>query len=141
MTPVPEFRSVFPKESAVSLPLKGDRWKQLLKHLATSNDGCTANKCDLFVALDYLSQTIKDEDIEEIRDKQGRMSEIKSVSQRLTQAIGDLNRELRDCVVADDDEPRRNPPMSVSDPKVVRSKFTCRYLLRDEQKFRFGDPK
>ncbi len=135
---VPDVGSVFPKESAAKLDLPGDRWKKVLKLLANSPDGQSALKRDLFIELGYLSSAVKDEDIDELRHDDGAMTKIKSTTKRLTQAIGDLNRELRNLVAAKDTE-KRVAQISVSGDDHVRSLFTCRYLVRGtDGKLRFG---
>lgn len=142
ITPVRDSGSVFPKESSVALPLRGARWKELLQLLAGSKDGNEAQKRDIFIKFGYRSKAIKKEEINDIVDDEGRMNEIKDINQKLTQAVGDLSRELREHVSAGDDQRRKNPPLSASDSKVVRSQFTCRHLLRDENgKLRFGASK
>ena len=139
VTHAPHFGRVFPKESSAVLPLNGKRWKKLLDLLAESDDGCTATKADLFSEFGYLSKTVKEEEIADIRHDCGRMNEIKSAKHKPSQTIADFSRELREYVSAPDDRPRHNPPLRASDEKLVRARFTCRHLLRDDAgKLRFG---
>jgi len=57
---------------------------------------------------------------------------------RLTGAIADRNRNLRDEHI-DATEAKDGPAISVAEPRWVTSKFVVRYLLRDEDgKLRFG---
>jgi len=135
---VPDVGSVFPKESAVELDLPGDRWKNVLKLLANSPDGQSALKRDLFIELGYLSSAVKDEDIDDLRHDDGAMTNIKSASNRLTQAMGDLSRELRGLVSAKDTK-KRVAQISTSGDDHVRSLFTCRHFVRGaDGKLRFG---
>lgn len=135
---VPDVGSVFPKERAAKLDLLGDRWKKVLKLLANSPDGQSALKRDLFIELGYLSSAVKDEDIDDLRHDDGAMTKIKSTRNRLTQAMGDLSRELRVLVSAKDTK-KRVAQISTSGDDHVHSLFTCRHLIRGtDGKLRFG---
>ena len=142
VSPVPDNGAVFPREKSLPLDLPGNRWKELLEALSTSEDGKTAIKKDLFVKFGYISRIPKDEELEDLRDDQGQVNQIKTVAHRLATAIGDLNRELRKQVHAEDDKPRTNLPMSASDSKLILANFTTRHLQRDAgSKLRFGASK
>jgi hypothetical protein len=137
-----ESGSVFPKERAIPLPLKGERWKTLLYLLARSDDGNTAKTKDLFHEFGYLTTSISRRDLEEIRNDVGALNQIKTVDGRLTSAIGDLSRQLRRFVSATNDEKRKSIPLSKAGKDTVKSGFMCRYLLKDSDgKLRFGEVK
>ncbi len=132
---VPQHVSVFPKGAATILDLPGDQWKELLDELAKSDDGKTAPKKELLRRFGYIPSASEGSGIlqDDLR------TTIKSVSQQLSSAIGDLSSRLRKLVHANDDKPRENPPMSAAGESEVTSKFTVRYLFRDEHgKPRFG---
>ena len=138
VSPVPEPRGLFARESAKELPLRGKRWATLLEQLAKSESGQSVRRQDLMIEFGYLGASVSRETIAQLRDNADKFRVVQSASKTLTQAIGDLNRQLRSFVCSGDDKKRRNSPLLVED-RYVCSRFTSRYLLRDESgKLRFG---
>jgi hypothetical protein len=136
VTPVPNTGTVFPKEKAVALPLKGARWKKLLQLIARSKDGQSSRKDELLHDFGYYTKPVKEEEIK--RAHKEMLSEIDVAAKKLTGAVSDLSRELREYIGAADSS-RTNPPLSAADQSVIKAGFTCRHLLRGRDgKLRFG---
>lgn len=132
VTPCPPIGGIFPVASAAEISLQGEQWQELLRLLAESEDGKRARKEDVMCAFKYLSKG------ELAADCCGAdLTVVSKARKRLTGAIADRNRNLRDehidAIEAD------VGPLSVAEPVWVTSRFVVRYLLRDEDgKLRFG---
>jgi hypothetical protein len=138
-SPCPIYGSVFPVENAVVLDLRGDRWKELLDMLARSGNGNTADKQELMQRLGYLKGgRVATEDLSELKNDKGGMNELKTAQARLTQAMADLGRELRQQIKGPEGKgaPR---VLSVAMEGKVQAAFVVRHLLRGpDGKLRFG---
>jgi hypothetical protein len=138
ISPCPEYGQVFPRQTAEKLHLPGKRWEHLLDLLARSKYGNEAEKLVVMERFGYLKAgEFSDEDLEEIRTGSGEVHKLKTACKTLTDAIGDLARDLREQVrVA---SPGEVKALSVANPRYVRAGFTVRYLKRDDKgKLRFG---
>jgi len=137
VTPCPECGDVFPKRKAKELHLPGRRWRALLKLLAESEQGNTADKRTSMERLGYLEEgTYTPKGYEELM-KSGGMQVLKRPRTLLTRTTGDLSRDLREQV--DVESPGKKAALSVAQAGVVEAAFTVRYLVRGQDgKLRFG---
>lgn len=142
VTPLPEPGERFVKRNAIPLKLPGKQWKALLDLLARSSDGRTAAKRDVITVFGYmkLPETTDDDLLEELRSDSGAMEELKTANRRLTAAISNLSRRLRDQVSG---PIGRDAPtvLSVASDDQIEAVFVVRHLLRDSGgDLRFGQP-
>jgi len=138
ITPCPSHGDIFRKSTdhPLKLPkLSGQQWPELLKCLADSETGCTADKEDLLHGFgDYKRGPTKSLDSlgdEEIKERGG------SMARKLREAISNLAARLREKVSCR--ETGGDPVLSVAGGRVVCARFCVRYLLRDgNNTLRFG---
>ena len=137
ITPCPEYGEVFPKKKSVALRLPGRQWQELLKLLAQSKHGNTADKRELMRSFGYAPGSITDRRLAELKESPRSMQMLRRARTRLTGVIGDLGRKLRRQVEAK--SPGKVAVLSVAKEQVVEAAFTVRYVKRDMAgKLRFG---
>ena len=137
ITPCPHSGAVVraKRKRAVELSLPGKQWEELLKLLAKSTHGNSAQEHDLLVKFGYFRPG--GHSIEEIRGDLASMKIVSHAHKDLTRAIADLNKRLRRHVNVRN--PDSGPPLSAAKPGKVRSLFVVRYLLRDHNgRIHFG---
>ena len=137
VTPCPECGSVFPKQKAVKLDLPGKQWPALLDLLARSAEGNTASKSEVMLRFGYLKRgDVSADSLEELKRDSAKMHMVDQARTRLTGAMGNLARRLRDQVKVASPE---GPVLSVNEPEIVRAGFVVRHLFRGKDgKLRFG---
>jgi hypothetical protein len=76
--------------------------------------------------------------VDELKNDPGKMQVVQTAFKRLTGAIANLGRKIRQQVKGPTGE---GPPvMSTAEPKVVQAAFVTRYLIRgSDGKLRFGE--
>jgi hypothetical protein len=121
-SPCPDYGARVTLKDAFVLPLKGTRWKKVLPCLARSADGKTGEKSELVLELGYC----KKGNISEDRAKADLLEETKKASNVLKNTMGDLGRELRDCVQITD-----KTTVFQSNGSIYKAAFTTRHLLRN----------
>jgi len=105
-----------------TLPLVGERWRQVLECLALSQDGKTATKAELVMKLGYLKKG-------EVRDDYARHEQLtvaNTALKKLRPTMGDLGRELRNLIVTAD-----LTKVFTSNNDDYLAAFTSRHLIRD----------
>jgi hypothetical protein len=133
-SPCPEFGAKVAISKAKKLPLKGQRWLDVLQWFARSEDGRTAKRSDLVVALGYLLGGKISKQSAEYDD--GLHEQKKAAIEKLTNAMSDLGRKLRELIATED----KTKVFQVSPHKDnYIAAFTVRCLWHDDQgRLRFG---
>jgi hypothetical protein len=134
----PKYGDVLPKRKAVELALPGKQWRSLLDLLAKSTNGDTAKKVGVMDAFGYaIAGDTRANMLEGLDGDSLWMREIKQNGKRLTAAISNLSRRLRNRIAVEN--PGSTKALSVAKPEIVQAGFVVRYLLRDRDgKLRFG---
>ena len=133
ISPCPEFGAIVTQARAIELPLKGQRWRDVLHWFAESEDGRTVKRSDLVYALGYaLRQDVSKKTKNRKRDE---IEEQKEGIRKLTSTMADLSREIRKLVATED----TTTVFEVVSRKHYVAAFTIRALWRDdENRLRFG---
>jgi hypothetical protein len=131
--PFPDTGAIVSLSQGVPLPLKGKkRWRVVLDCFARSEDGRTARKSDLLTGLGYIQRGKISENQARYEE---RLHEVKRASGKLTSAMADLGRRLREIISAPGQQPVFTAGMAV---ESYTAPFTTRVLLKGEDgTFRF----
>jgi hypothetical protein len=132
-TPCPATGATVSLCQSVPLPLKGKkRWRAVLDCFARSEDGRTARKSDLLTDLGYIQKGKISENQARYEE---RLHEVKRASEKLTSAMADLGRQLRQIISAPGQQPVFTAGMAV---ESYTAPFTTRFILPvDDGTFRF----
>jgi hypothetical protein len=88
---------------AIVLPLRGNRWPDVLRCFAESDDGRTARKVDLIYRLGYEKVPLGDQNEAEARAA-GLKVEPSVSGRKLSSAMSDLKRKFKGIIQCDDFE-------------------------------------
>jgi hypothetical protein len=121
--------------------LPGKRWKKLLDLLARSENGKTATTVDVLMEYGYLKRgEFSASDLSDMGEDPMKMRLVKTASNRLTNAIADLGRELRQQVQGPPAKGKTLAVLSIASKKEVQAAFVVRHLVRGHDgKLRFGE--
>jgi hypothetical protein len=131
-TPCPDTGATVSLNQGVPLDLKGRRWREVLRCLAESDDGRTARQSELLTRLGYIPQGRLSEN--QARHDEQLQVVIRRASRKLTSAMADLGKQLREIISA----PGKRVFSAGESVKSYTALFTTRVLLKGEDgTFRF----
>jgi hypothetical protein len=132
ITPCPELGGIFTRSEATKLRLAGRRWLDVLSWFSKSENGRTAKRSDLAYALRFAQRGTVSKESAEYDD---RLQEQKTGLKKLTNAMSDLGREMRELVATED----KTKVFQVVSRTDYVAAFTIRCLWRDDGgRLRFG---
>jgi hypothetical protein len=137
ISPPLERGAPFKKSQAIEVPLRGDRWKAVLKALAESPNPSRASCADVLRELDHLPPPA-DPGARQQAHADQLLSQDKGLRKALSDTLKDLNRKIRKLVPG----PRGRGDSALSiEQDVVVCRFHVAFLLPDASgHLRFGDP-